>query len=160
MERRSFLRLGAAGIAAAPFVLPGTAVSGKPLGSSPIAIAYHGQASSLSLSDSTYFKNHEVTSFTLSNSIVAMMVDHVVTILTGIKDTGKAWESLFPAGSLTAQTTVGIKINNTVGWDRGNQRLAHQYVSVLFQGCCRRCDCQRACADAQRHVSSRERHRI
>lgn len=58
----------------------------------------------------------KVLQFGLEYERVAQMFDRALLQLTGLSDTGKAWESLFPEGMLNNRTHIGIKVNFSIGW--------------------------------------------
>jgi len=116
MKRRQFLKSATCATAAIPYLFSfgRFARYGE---SSPIAVAFLPDAiQTLEVVDAV-----PNFSFRTNPVKVAAMVDAVILKLTGKSSLGAAWESLFPAGKLTASTKIAIKINNSYGFDKSDK---------------------------------------
>lgn len=114
MKRRSFLKTGAGIALGAPLVFARRSRFWSQT-SSPLAIAYSAGASTIDIVPGT--DNLLVDAFDIDTVHIQRMVDTAICSLTGKGDIVQAWESLFPAGELSAQTKVAIKINHSYGCD-------------------------------------------
>ncbi|MBD3243799.1 MAG: DUF362 domain-containing protein [Chitinivibrionales bacterium] len=112
MKRRSFLKAGAGVMLGAPLVFARHSRLWSQ-SSSPLAIAYSGGASTIDILPGT--DNRVVNAFEVDPTHIQCMMDTAIQALTGKGTTAEAWESLFPAGTLTNQTKVAIKINLSYG---------------------------------------------
>ncbi len=117
MKRRKFLRYGASSLLAAPLIQYGCGRTYyEDLYASPLVSVKDQLASSLKyrpgqVVDSFGIRVDKVVSWDIQSMRIAKMVDTAVTKLTGEPNVGNAWESLFPAGKLNADTKIGIKLN-------------------------------------------------
>ncbi len=95
ISRRDFLKyLGAGALGLA--VKPGTADNkNNPLfPASDVIQCYHQNAT---------------TGSTINESVVQIMMDASIKVLTGINNVGEAWKSIFPG--ITSSSVIGIKVN-------------------------------------------------
>ncbi len=102
MNRRSFLQTTGSAMLAGPLIFSKSKAFAQSL--SALSIAKHTLASTVDISSGT-------PDMTINRWALDLMVDKMILQLTGKPTVGQAWESIFPAGSLSAQTKIGIKFN-------------------------------------------------
>jgi len=125
MKRRNFIQYGVGSLLAAPLI-PYACTGPKiyeDIYPSPLVSVKDNLASSLQFKPGSVInplgiRVDKVLSWDLQSVRVANMVDTAVLKLTGQASVGKAWESLFPAGKLNADTKIGIKMNFSYGEGR------------------------------------------
>ncbi len=117
MKRRDFLTIGTGAVVSAPLIFT-RKYSIFAQSSCPLAIAYSSEASTLEVENGV--AGHIVTSFNVNTSQVNALVDNAIMTLTEKLSVAEAWESLFPEGALSDTTKIGIKINQSYGWDDNN----------------------------------------
>ncbi len=131
MKRRKFLKYGVSSLLAAPLIQYGCGRTYyEDLYASPLVSVRDQLASSLQfrpgkLVDSFGIRADKVVSWDIQSMRIANMVDTAVRTLSNQPNVGKAWESLFPAGKLNADTKIGIKLNFSYSSDLENDWSAN-----------------------------------
>jgi len=120
MKRRGFIRTTSQAMMGMSLPLYTPHLLFNPAMGSPIVSVFDRHASSLYTSAGKVPNNDRVivdliNSFSVNRVRVSNMMDTAVMRLTGKSSPGKSWESLFPKGKLTRETTISMKINLSYG---------------------------------------------
>jgi hypothetical protein len=120
MKRRQFVKLGFSSLLAAPVILSRGGLVYADAHASPVISVYDGLATKLRFQEGSKVNSDgvivdKVLYHDIIHARVANMVDKAVKKMTGQQETGKAWESLFPAGHPNRSTRIGIKLNFSYG---------------------------------------------
>ena len=120
VSRRDFLKylgIGALGFVARPRLLSALEKGVVPVSfASDVVQCFHEQATSGS---------------TINEPILQMMVDESVMVLSGIRDVGEAWKSLFPG--ITEASVINIKVNCTNRYLPSHPETVNCIVNGLVQ---------------------------
>ncbi len=120
MKRRDFVKLGLGSLLTAPLLLHSRGLVYADSFASSVVSVLDEKATRLSFREGEKINSDgvivdKILSYHINHARVARMVDTAIMKFTGQPALGKAWESLFPAGYPTKETTIGIKLNFSYG---------------------------------------------
>lgn len=120
MKRRNFVKLGIGSLLTVPLIINRGGLLYADSYASPVVSVHDDLASAVSFRAGKKINNDgvivdKILSYDIKHARVARMIDTAVRKITGKSDLGKAWESLFPSGYPTKDTTIGIKLNFSYG---------------------------------------------
>ncbi len=107
MKRREFIKLSGGAILSAPMIFSKNLAFAQEI--STISIAKHAGASSVTGDPSL----GTIPNMAVQRWAVNSIVDQMILRFTNKVTVGEAWESLFPAGALSTDTKIAIKVNHS-----------------------------------------------